>query len=80
MANKIRYDVNYAIDFNSRRTEKSLNGDITNAKRTFRCSSRTKKKVYITYIFMVSCAANYRGDPETGKGTSEYVIKFCGRP
>lgn len=27
---------------------------------------------------MASCAANYTGDPETGRGTSEYVIKFCG--
>lgn len=70
--------MNYAIDFNSRRTEKSLNGDITNAKRMFRCSQGTKKKIYITYIFMAFCAAKYTGDPETGNRTSGYVIKFQG--
>lgn len=51
LANKIQYDMNYAIDFNSRRTEKSLNGDITNAKRTLRCSQGTKKK-YILLIYL----------------------------
>lgn len=61
LANKLRYDMNYAIDLivGVRRNHWM---ETTNVKKTFGCSQGT----------------NYTGDPVTERGTSEYVIKFCG--
>jgi len=86
LTNKTRPDLQYAVNFCSRKMENPNHTDVVNVKRILRYLIG-KEKEGISYSrnsdtkdLVAYCDSDFAGDKEGRKSTTGYILYFCGGP